>query len=72
MGKNEIVTDAVEFFGRHAWTDMREDHVQRFGRKPTGPAHALEMGFAMKFDASAVGIGFRVSDRDIVHHAPGL
>src|SRR5262249_15521606 len=52
--ENEIVAKLVEFARADARLDVRRDEVERLGREPSGPAHALESVRPVQLDRTLV------------------
>jgi hypothetical protein len=51
---HEIVAQTVQFPRGDTRADVVSDHVERFGREPAGPSHALEVLGPVDRDAAGI------------------
>ena len=57
MGHGEIEAELVEKIRRHAGVDVIGQQVERFGRQPPGPAHAIEGVRPVELDLTVLPAG---------------
>src|SRR4029453_8320236 len=73
--EDEVVTELVELRGRDPGLDMGRDEIERLGRQPAGPAHALEALRTVQLDRALVAppvVGAVVDEIAGTAHAPYL
>ena len=63
---DELMAEPVQFAGGDARLDMRRDEVERFRRQTAGPAHPVEPGGIVHFDAAGF-VAPVVSGFGVVH-----